>query len=142
MVSIPNLTFVAWEELAPNDAGFKIFVRFFLNGAWTNLGTQADGSIDSGSSPKLAVNANNRMALTYFQDSPLGGRVVVRRWGAAPSTPCQTPVRWVQTGPYLASPAAANPSWPSRSFQGVRPFPNWSCGNAPGRGTGCNWVRP
>jgi hypothetical protein len=90
VVSIPNLTFVAWEELAPNGE-FEIFAQFFRNGVWKNLGTRADGSVDIGSSPKLAVNANNRMALTYFQDSPLGGRAVVRRWGGSTFDPVPDP---------------------------------------------------
>jgi hypothetical protein len=94
VVTTPDNTFVAWAEGNPNNRETSIFVQVFKNGVWRNLGTRPDGSVDSGTSPRLAVNANNRMALAYLQPTAVANRVVVRRWGGTtfdllpdPSTP-------------------------------------------------------
>jgi hypothetical protein len=94
VVTTTDNTFVAWAESNLTGNGSEIFVRMFRNGVWRNLGTRPDGSVDDGFLPRLAVNANNRMALAYLQPGPLANRVVVRRWGGstfdllpAPSTP-------------------------------------------------------
>ncbi len=91
VVSIPASTFVAWDEYDPVSLQRKIFVSVYRNGIWRNLGQQADGSLGVGSAPKLVVNSNNRMALSYLEPSALGGRAVVQRWDGKGFAPLPDP---------------------------------------------------
>ncbi|WP_102124731.1 hypothetical protein [Deinococcus planocerae] len=82
--------YLAWTEQVGGQ--LKVYVRRYRGGTWQNLGANADGSLDFGNNPKVAINRNG-LFVAYTQNSPDGPRVAVRRWNgsalqavASPST--------------------------------------------------------